>query len=136
MNWKLYYSDGSTFSSEDGDWADAPYRGVLAVVVPDEYAGRVVDTGDFYAWPRWCSMPESMDQWGLMDYLIDLKKMGEHNTIDIAQVSFANLALYGVKIGRSLNNSDWREAQRRIVEDADAMFPPKQGRTSRERPIE
>lgn len=31
-SWRIYYADGSTFSSEDGTWAEAPPFGVQCVV--------------------------------------------------------------------------------------------------------
>lgn len=31
-SWRIFYADGSTFSSEDGTWADAPPFGVQVVV--------------------------------------------------------------------------------------------------------
>lgn len=30
--WVIHYADGSTFSSDDGSWAEAPVFGVFAVV--------------------------------------------------------------------------------------------------------
>lgn len=30
--WRVYYADGSAFSSEDGTWAEAPPFGVQAVI--------------------------------------------------------------------------------------------------------
>ncbi len=51
VNWKIYYSDLSTFSDLDGDWALAPLRGILAVVVRDPTGvwGRfVLHNHEFY----------------------------------------------------------------------------------------
>jgi hypothetical protein len=31
-SWRIYYADGSTFTSQDGSWADAPAFGVECVV--------------------------------------------------------------------------------------------------------
>lgn len=31
-SWRIYYADGSTFSSEEGTWAEAPAFGVQCVV--------------------------------------------------------------------------------------------------------
>ena len=45
MDWKIYYTDGETFSSEDGTWEDAPADGIVAVVVADEDYGRYVLNG-------------------------------------------------------------------------------------------
>lgn len=58
-SWRIYYADGSTFTSEDGQWAEAPAFGVQAVVyyhVPDGNGLRrkTVDggrgEGDVYVW--------------------------------------------------------------------------------------
>lgn len=43
--WKIYYADGTTFSNLDGEWPDAPARGVICVVVRDPTK----------AWGRWVS---------------------------------------------------------------------------------
>ena len=45
--WKIYYADGSTFSNLDGEWPDAPAKGVICVVVrdPTEAWGRWVNSG-------------------------------------------------------------------------------------------
>jgi len=37
LEWKIYYTDGSAFSSDDGTPWDAPRRNVLAITVPDEF---------------------------------------------------------------------------------------------------
>lgn len=35
VRWRIYYSDGSTYSSVDGSWDNAPGKGVVAVVTLD-----------------------------------------------------------------------------------------------------
>lgn len=45
MDWKIYYTDDSTFSSENGLWDDAPLDGVVCVVVTDPDYGRYVLNG-------------------------------------------------------------------------------------------
>jgi len=56
-SWRIFYEDGSDFSSEDGPWAEAPAFGVQCVVyyhVPDEDGLQRktqdggVDNGDVY----------------------------------------------------------------------------------------
>lgn len=44
-SWRIYYPDGSTFSSEDGTWADAPPFGVQCVVYYHESPYKTVDGG-------------------------------------------------------------------------------------------
>ena len=45
MDWKVYYKDGATFSSNDGSWESAPQDGVVATVVRHELYGHVVLQG-------------------------------------------------------------------------------------------
>ena len=52
IGWCIYYSDGSTFSSEDGSWAQAPADDVqvLEILHPPPY--RTIDHGvDEYRLP-------------------------------------------------------------------------------------
>jgi hypothetical protein len=52
--WRIYYADGSTFTSDDGTWAEAPPFGVQAVVyyhIPEGY--KTVDTGGDEGVVRW-----------------------------------------------------------------------------------
>ena len=58
-SWRVLYADGSTFSSEDGTWAEAPPFGVQCVVyyhVPDPVKLQRItkdggsDNGDVYVW--------------------------------------------------------------------------------------
>jgi hypothetical protein len=49
MDWKIFYADETTFSSDDGTWDDAPCDGVIAICVRDEVYGKVVlNSRDFY----------------------------------------------------------------------------------------
>jgi hypothetical protein len=48
VDWKIYYDDDSTFSSEDGSWEAAPSDGVLCVVVKSDKVGRHVFSGSEY----------------------------------------------------------------------------------------
>ena len=45
MNWIIQYSDGSTFSSEDGAWEDAPGRDVQTVLFRDPVHGWTIRHG-------------------------------------------------------------------------------------------
>jgi hypothetical protein len=58
-SWRVRYADGSTFSSEDGTWAEAPPFGVQCVVyyhVPDPARLQRItksggsDDGQVYVW--------------------------------------------------------------------------------------
>jgi hypothetical protein len=45
-DWTIFYHDGSTFSSDDGEPQDTPGLGVLAIVIADDAVGyRVVQGG-------------------------------------------------------------------------------------------
>ena len=41
--WVVYYADGSTFTSEQGTWAEAPPFGVFAVVYYDPEGRKLTD---------------------------------------------------------------------------------------------
>ena len=43
--WRVWYADGSSFSSDDGTWADAPAFGLQCVVWYHDPPFRTVDTG-------------------------------------------------------------------------------------------
>lgn len=42
-SWRIYYADESTFSSEDGSWAEAPPFGVQCVVYYHEPPHKTLD---------------------------------------------------------------------------------------------
>lgn len=44
-SWRIFYADGSTFSSEDGTWAEAPPFGLTCVVWYHEPPYKTIDTG-------------------------------------------------------------------------------------------
>lgn len=48
MRWKVYYDDGSTYSSEDGAWSDAPPDGVLFVVYWVDGVKTIFSGADHY----------------------------------------------------------------------------------------
>lgn len=51
MSWKVFYSDGSTFSDRDGGPSEAPKSGVQVVHVEDGRCGRrVLKLVDYYVW--------------------------------------------------------------------------------------
>lgn len=65
--WVVWYSDGSSFSSEDGGPGDAPRRYVQAIAVAAQSCGNyVLSEQDFYCWhDGW--IPHDFN--GLMQYL-------------------------------------------------------------------
>ena len=133
MNWKLYYPDGGTFSSDDGDWEAAPSRGVQALVTPHPTSSREIQTGDFYFWPPWCTYPISGDLFGVVDFLIEI---GAHT--ERPDDVFFHLAVgrreHGIKWGRSLDSGTYNQLYQKIVKDADLIvWGPKTTRTPYER---
>jgi hypothetical protein len=70
MRWKIFYSDGTTYSDKDGDPFDAPARGVQVIIVEHPQVGRNVITKENNYWwtgERWFGG----DLYGLYDYLQD-----------------------------------------------------------------
>jgi hypothetical protein len=66
--WIIWYDDGSSFSSDDGEPAAAPRDGVQVVTCADIGSGRLIWHGsDFYCWQDDEWVPRSL--LGLMDYL-------------------------------------------------------------------
>lgn len=47
--WRIYYSDGSAFGSEQGDWEDAPIEGVILVAVREGERVDYLAGSDHYA---------------------------------------------------------------------------------------
>lgn len=50
IRWCIFYSNNSRFSHEDGDPANAPLYGVIAVVQEDQKPASVWHQSDFYWW--------------------------------------------------------------------------------------
>lgn len=115
MTWRLYYTDRTRFTSDDGGWDEAPAWGVAAVAVPNDTVGVQIDTGDFYVW--WSDSPEpwAADMWGLTDFLVRHDRMTADQPM--CDLSAADLIVAGVKFGRSLDNRRWRDVWNWIVDD-------------------
>lgn len=127
--WKIYYADGSTFSAADGDWQDAPARGIIAVNVLSDEVGREVQLGkDYYVWWPDASYPWSVDKTGLWDFLYEVKSplagkpLGNEHFDDLIQL--------GVKYGRSMDTPDYKEYMHEVLDDPE--FPPKSAQTPME----
>lgn len=119
-DWKLYYHDGTTFSDDDGDWLEAPSRGVIGLEYVDHTTGRARDSNDFYINPPW-GHPWGADQWGVLDLLIETGVMSESDRL--SDLSTEQMAAAGVKFGRSVSNEAWRAFMRWM--DKDEELPPK-----------
>lgn len=111
MQWRIYYANGGTFSSEDGNCREAPPWGVLVIVQQDTETGRSFwKDCDFYWWVKLCWV--GGDLIGLLDYLAHC------NCAKVLQ-------------GRTVPDSIYREAMRRAVNDSD--FPRRSAKHSREK---
>lgn len=66
--WRVYYDDGSSFSSEDGPPEQAPRSGVQLIAVSDINCGKLLWHGsDYYCWQEGEWVPRC--DMGLQDYL-------------------------------------------------------------------
>lgn len=67
--WTIWYADGSTFTSDDGTWAQAPPFGVICVVYyrPDgatfQEVGNDHGVVTFLGVPEGCDQPVKMPLW-------------------------------------------------------------------------
>ena len=72
MNWKVYYSDGSTFSNQDGTPWIVPALGVQVIIQADiDHGWETQAHDDYYVWddrgdgPKWWGV----DDFGMWEYL-------------------------------------------------------------------
>lgn len=101
LQWKIYYGDGTTYSSADGPWESAPTRNVQFVLCPDPIVGRRIHSCcDYYLYRD--GQPFGVDIFGLFDYLLEIGL---------------------VKFGRSLTRRDFDAIQQQVFNDPD--FPVK-----------
>lgn len=69
-SWRIFYDDGATFDSRQGEPHQAPTRGFVCAVGYDERGERYIMHGwDFYRWDRDARQWWGMDLFGLMDAL-------------------------------------------------------------------
>lgn len=126
--WRIFYSDGRTFSNEDGSAKEAPDEGVICIVYPDELVGRVIMHGwDWYYWvdehDPWVgpeTIYEEINQWWGSDKsgVDDRKRNG--------------LAIKHVKQGRTATNTRYSFIMG--MADKDPDFPHKSGKRKKEHP--
>lgn len=69
LQWRIYYSDGTTFDNLAGGPEDAPALGVMLIAQVDVMTGRYYQSGsDFYIWldeyERWLGV----DTFGRLTY--------------------------------------------------------------------
>lgn len=105
MAWRVYYSDGSTFGSDEGEPRDAPGHGVVCIAqhspADDEHAPprQVQHRWDWYFWH-----PEHGCWWGC-----DVD--GLHDRL------LHRLPTEAVCQGRSVRSVTYRELMRRAAEE-------------------
>lgn len=70
VRWKVYYSNGGTFSDRDGGPQDAPGHGVVLIAQADPIAGRDTPSGeDYYCWDVRDEVWVARNYQGLLQYL-------------------------------------------------------------------
>ena len=101
--WRIFYSDGSSFDSNDGEPHQAPSLGFICAVGYDEAGDRYI----MHGWDHYCYDQET-DQWwgcdtfGLFDRLCQNK-------------------IYAYKMGRTITKTEYRALMHRA--DQDKQFP-------------
>lgn len=125
LDWKIYYHDLSTYSSDDGEWVEAPQEGVQLVVTKDPvYVRRWWSRHDFYVMhPQMDPAPlpvndlySQLIRWGIrppspfpgQSWLRDA--LGE-----LGVLSF-------VKFGMALDQETWEKVSEFAVNDP--VWPP------------
>jgi hypothetical protein len=120
MKWRIYYGDGSTFSSVDGGPSDAPPDNVVCIAYaddpkrPDSIGRAVVNTWDWYIYRKDVNEWWGVDLQGLVDQM-------KHCFDDVG----------AVVQGRCVPNDDYN----RIVSTAktDEGLPKRSGNRNREK---
>lgn len=118
MDWKLYYGTRSIFSSDDGDWLDAPFFDVAGLAIPEPSTKRQIITGDYYV--LWNETPHSPEFAGLLDYLFQIEAIS-YGTL-LSDISLDTLRSAGVKLGRMYDNAEWCDLWEWIVADSDETW--------------
>jgi hypothetical protein len=111
--WRIYYANGSAFSSDDGAPSEVPLRGVQIIVQTESEVGRSFwNDCDYYWWEQEHNQWLGGDLAGLLDYL-------------------GRCSLATVLQGRTVSDSVYRRIKQRALEDPD--FPRKSAKYPRER---
>lgn len=89
IKWRVYYSDSSTFDSEQGEPKDAPGMGVIVIVQRDadpRVGSYLAHRGDYYFWmdERWFAC----DREGVWQYLYNNKF--DHEKVSLMGQSAGN----------------------------------------------
>jgi len=137
MLWKIFYGDGSTYSSDHGSAKDAPALNLQAIMFADEKVGRMIlRGGDFYLYldDVWLSV----DIFGMLDQMIDVFRLvqrdegrwwfrktkdDEWKLTDHLTVFLQIIGTGLVKAGRNIPREQFEEIVARALHDPD--FPRK-----------
>jgi len=112
MDWKIYYGNGSAFSSDDGGVWEAPSHDVVCVVHKTENGRQCLNTWDWYIYRS------DVGWWG-----VDMMGM-------VDQVMHFTDKVMGVKQGRCIPDQDYYEIMSRARSDPD--FPKQTARKKNE----
>lgn len=134
-DWRIYYSDGSTFSSLDGPIADAPKMGFICAVGYDESLNRYIQ----WEWGFYRYDLESLQWWGhdlfgIIDWAIlngVVVETFEGNPTyficsdgierDLYSLIYHLSDKYGIFQGRTLTRTEFNAIMQRAHQDSD--FP-------------
>jgi hypothetical protein len=104
MEWRIYYSDGSTFDSNQGNPFDAPTEFFICAVGYDEKGHRYIMHGwNYYRWDK-----ETCQWWGMDNQ--GLKTRLRHNG-----------EIYAYKEGYTITKAQFNAIMERAHKDPD--FP-------------
>lgn len=113
-DWRIYYDDGSTFDSTEGEALEAPALGVLVIRQPpgdDERGATVVSLWDFYLYHRPSRRWWGVDSFGVVDQLA-------HRWQDFGGLVVGRMATPGVyqdALNRATADPDFSRAGGRLT---------------------
>lgn len=119
--WRIYYADGSTFSSDEGAWLDVPSPvGFEGVVHPDPANGRAIEhLKPMYFFPSWADHPWGCDEWGAMDLLLQLGVATPDQSPN--DIPLRVLFDHGIYLGRSISTEEFNVIYERMKTDSDFL---------------
>lgn len=112
-DWKIFYADGTTYSSNDGKPENAVKIGVQAIIVSDDRVGRRVESSeDFYIWTPDNGGWRGANHFRMSEYLYE---------------KGSKVVLFG----RTMSDEQYADVMRRAQNDHE--LPPKSARKKGER---
>lgn len=116
IDWRVYYSDFTTFDSSQGDPEDVPAYGVVCITQRDSLTGRLI----MHKWDWYYYVPEDSLWWG-------------SDTFGLLDRLCHRLPAVAVCQGRNVSNADYRLIME--MADKDKDFPVKSGKQAIEQPF-